>query len=248
MTEKYENTLRSIIIQALGSHDDSDYKVSEDRINKWKEKREIETKKYKGSNTENRLIYFSDFYDLKNIIIKNWEVFNPTLLNKKKFEVFFDEIEKFRNTLAHGRTIHSYQESLLNGITEELILNQVNYHNKNLNVEDYFLKIIRFSDNIGTVWEIGDPTIFDSSTKLLVGNTLEFFIETFDPKGRNIEVELIHNSTDEKFKFSNNRLSIEITENMIAKKSGFRICASSNESIYDNSETLIVMYTILPKE
>lgn len=45
MIHEYENTLRSLILSIIGSTDNSDYKVSGERVEKWKEKRNIEEKK-----------------------------------------------------------------------------------------------------------------------------------------------------------------------------------------------------------
>ncbi len=84
--------MRRLIISILGSKDSSNYKVSDERITKWKEKREIEIKKNRGISFENRLIYYSDFYDLRTIISKNWESFLPILINKKRFEIFFQRL------------------------------------------------------------------------------------------------------------------------------------------------------------
>jgi hypothetical protein len=73
MIQEYENLLRSIISNTLGIVDETDFKVSPERIVKWKDKREEELKKFDGILSEKRLIYYSDFYDLGNIISKNWD-------------------------------------------------------------------------------------------------------------------------------------------------------------------------------
>ena len=48
MINEYENTLRRLIIDIIGANDNSDYKVSPERIEKWKEKREIDIKKQRS--------------------------------------------------------------------------------------------------------------------------------------------------------------------------------------------------------
>jgi hypothetical protein len=72
MITEFENNLRRIICSILGDHDDVDFGVTLERIAIWKEKREIEQKKSKGILLESRIIYYSDFYDLYEIINKNW--------------------------------------------------------------------------------------------------------------------------------------------------------------------------------
>ncbi len=81
MITEYENTLRRLILSILGE-DSSSYKVSTERILNWEDKKNIARKKNKGVLLENRLIYYSDFYDLKNIVSKIWELFLPILQNK----------------------------------------------------------------------------------------------------------------------------------------------------------------------
>lgn len=44
MVNEYENALRGLIIKVLGHEDASVYKVSPERIQKWKEKYEAESK------------------------------------------------------------------------------------------------------------------------------------------------------------------------------------------------------------
>ena len=48
MTNEYENTLRRLILNVIGTDDNTDYKVAPERIEKWKEKRTIEEKKNNG--------------------------------------------------------------------------------------------------------------------------------------------------------------------------------------------------------
>jgi len=247
MINEYENTLRTIISEIIGSADSSSFNVSKDRIDKWKEKREIETKKYKGINIETRLIYYSDFYDLKNIISKNWEKFKVFFDEKKKFEVYFDQMETFRNTLSHGRTLLFYQEKLIEGILGELKTLLINYHNKNMNPTDYFVRILKVSDNLGNTWDdqsIGIGMITNSVIR--VGDSLEINVEAFDPKGREIDFEIYN----KEFKFENKtgKFQFLITEIMIANPLAFSLSATTIGQNYTNSHRISIHYTVLPKE
>lgn len=245
MTKEYENILRRIINLKLGTNDNSNFKISPDRIEKWKEKREIETKKYKGVNMENRIIYYSDFYDLKTIIVKNWEFFKDVLIEKKKFEVYFDQVETFRNTITHGRDLLSYQEDLLNGITGDLKTSLVKYHNKNMNADDYFIKILKISDSLGNIWDLHSGSIgMITESVLRVGDYLELNIDAYDPKGREIEYEIYH----KKFGFSNKtgKFQITITEKMVGNPLAFSITAETSNTEYPNKEQRIIHYIVLP--
>lgn len=244
MIHEYENTLRIIITLTLGSDDNTEFGVTADRIEKWKEKREVEKKKYKQILLEPRLIYYSDFYDLKNIVIKKWELLKPILIDKKRFEVFFDEVHKFRDTIAHGRELLSYQVNILNGIVHDLKSQLVNYYNKNMSADDYFIKLLKVSDSLGSTWEMGNSGYLFTNKILRVGDTVEFNIEAFDPKDREIEYELYSNRvcviSKEKI------LQITVTNEMIGENIGIDISVRTINSDYKNSQLCSFSYLILP--
>ena len=177
MTIEYENTLRRIISLVLGDDDNAKFGISPDRVKIWKEKRETEKKKKNGILIESRLIYFSDFYDLKSIVHKNWNSFKEILLKKKIFEANFDQIESLRNSVSHGRSLCSFQKHLITGITGDLKSNLVKYCNKNMNADDYFIRILNISDSLGNQWEIGalNNTLLVAKGILRVNDQIELF-------------------------------------------------------------------------
>lgn len=86
----------------LGEGDSTDFKVSSDRIEKWKRERETYKKNNRGQLVENRIIYFSDLYDLRTIIINNWEKFETIFHSKERFLVYFDEVRTLRTSISHS--------------------------------------------------------------------------------------------------------------------------------------------------
>lgn len=239
----FENSIRQLLIKLIGSNDNSNYKVTEDRISAWKDKREIERKKYKGTLIEDRIIYYSDFYDLKTIINKNWDIFSGVFMDKKRFDVFFNEIEKFRNTLSHGREITSSQENLMNGIVGE-IRNQITiYHNKNEMREDYFIQIVKISDNFGNSWPGQSQRI-----TLRVGDIYELIIDANDPKDREIHYMLssIGGNIDV-LPQTNNKISFEVTNQMITSSMSLLVKVFTPISDYENKTHMTITMTILPK-
>lgn len=243
MISEYENTLRALIIHFIGATDSADYKISDDRIAKWKERREVEFKKSKGVSCEARILYYSDFYDLKTIVAKSWEKFHPVLHDKKRFEVFFDELENYRNTTAHGRNLTLSQESLLKGILLDLKNKITVYHNKNEMKEDFFIRISRVNDNLGNVWEF--PSLTPKAV-LRVGDEYELFIEANDPKGRNISYKIL---TSEGFLMeqTSNRFNFTITNDLVGPSVRIYINAFTPESEYKNEAGMAIALTILPK-
>ncbi|MCF4100043.1 hypothetical protein L1I30_00045 [Gillisia sp. M10.2A] len=241
---EFENNLRLIITDVIGSNDNTNYKVSDKRIQSWKEKRETERKKYKEVLIENRILYFSDFYDLKTIIHKNWEKFSDILGEKKRFETFFDEIEKYRNTLAHGRRLTTSQENLLNGITSDLKNAITVYRNKNEMIEDFFIRIINVSDNLGNSWP--EKLSKRAQPQLRVGDEYELIVDANDPKDRGIRYSLSSNGKKIVDVQESNRLIFNVNKNHIGKKVKLVVRAFTPNCEYQNIASQLISTTILP--
>jgi hypothetical protein len=242
MINEYENLLRDIILNFLGL-DASNYKVSPERIQIWQSKKEIDDKRKLGIKEE-RLIYYSDFYDLKTIIIKNWEIFLPLFNNKKRFEVFFEEIEKMRNSIAHGRSLLKSQELLLQGILQDQKNLRAIHHNKNEMKDDYFIRINKVSDNFGNVWT---SAVNVNKTPLRVGDTYEILVEAVDPKDREIEYETKVMSGKFCITQKENRFQFIVPKELIKETIMFMIYVRTPNSEYHNETHYQILNTILPK-
>jgi hypothetical protein len=242
MINEYENLLRDIIIYHLGI-DPLNYKISPERIQIWDAKKEIESKRKIGL-VEDRMIYYSDFYDLKTIIVKNWDAFTPVFLNKKRFEIFFDEVERYRNSIAHGRPLLKSQLLILEGILQDQKNLRAIYHNKNEMKDDYFIRINKVSDNLGNSWT---SSIQVNKTPLRVGDTYELLIEAVDPKNREIEYEVSFTSSGHRIVQNDNRFNIEITPNLIAQTTMLFISVRTPNAEYKNENAFQIVCTILPK-
>ena len=70
--KEVENSLRDFISVILNEEKGNDWiescGISSERIIQWKERRETEKKKQKFNTPENRLLYYSDFFDLSTKI------------------------------------------------------------------------------------------------------------------------------------------------------------------------------------
>lgn len=211
-----ENTLRRLIIKILGEDDYTDYSISDKKRDQWLKKREEQRKKNKGILLESRLLFYSEFHDLLTIIsnTKNWGLFKPIFQDKKKFEVYFNQILNFRNQLAHGRILTNSQRNLKSGIVGE-IKNQITiFHNKNEMKEDFFIEITQVTDNLGNFWDDNNRT---PCPVLKVGSIYEINIEANDPKDREIEYSISSLRGEIDISQKSNHFEFEITKEMISK-------------------------------
>lgn len=246
MIKQYENTLRQLIITILGDSDNSDYNISKEISEKWFAKRTNEQKKNDGFLFEKRIIYYADFEDLKTIIDENWTQFLPVLFDKKRFQVFFNEVTQFKKKLNSGNELIKSQEDLLSGIVMDLKNAITIYNNKANLVDDYFISIQKISDNLGNSWGQSNPQENDKPV-LKVGDTYELLVEANDPKDRKISYQLSHFTGKFRVKQDDNRFSFKIDKAFIGQNTMLIIKAFTEEADYVNESILKIHITILPE-
>jgi hypothetical protein len=249
--KEVENSLRDFISNFLEQNIGKDWfdscGITPERIIKWKERKETEEKTQKYSAIEKRLLYYSDFYDLINIIDKNWDKgFNDVFGNKATTMVFLGLLEDFRNPEAHRREFLPHQKNLIIGISGEIRNRIVLYRSKKETGEDYFPRLESVRDNLENTWVQGDNNI-NTNLTLRVGDTLQFFITATDPMGEDLEYSIGLDKWQ-----SSNFIEIKLTEKHISKKRDFLISVRSKRSYHANSfgsdDAVVFSYQILPKK
>jgi hypothetical protein len=120
-----ENSMRDVISRVLehayGASWFDHLGVPPERLERWKERREEEPKRRPGGQVDDRLLFYSEFHDLGTIIKKNWEGgFKDCFLNRRRFDVYMDRLEAFRNPDAHSRALLPFEEHLAVGMAGEL--------------------------------------------------------------------------------------------------------------------------------
>lgn len=246
MIQQYENALRDIISLILGDADNTDFKVPPERLEKWKSVRDKEKKQNKGILVENRILYYSDLFDLGTIISQNWDKFEVVFKEKDRFLAHFNEIKILRNTIMHGRDLLPYQEHFILFAVGDLKTKIINYHNRNMNIDDYFIRILRVSDNMNHIWINPNPREggFDTGSILRVGDRLEFVVDAYDPKGREIEYKLSCGKL--RLKNNNGKFVVDISDDMISPLIHLDIEVSTKEMQYENVTRFTAFYTVLP--
>lgn len=249
-----ENSIRDIISFVLnkkfGTNWIDQLKISDERVKKWKEKQLIEEARLKGNILENRLIYYSDFYDLKSIIDKHWndgliEVFH----DKKTVTLFLEEAEKLRDPNAHRRELFDYQKHLIKGVSGELRTRIMKYRGKKENPEDFFPMIESVTDNLGNrISSTGNPQLISSNQAVKSGDIIEIIAHSTDPLGDSIEFSIErngkHNWTKE------NRAKIIFDNDDIGLTCDIYIYVRSLRDFHayhDHDDRIIIRYIVLPQ-
>ena len=245
-----ENSLRDFISNFLKQKIGEDWinhcGVTQERINKWKERKESEEKKQVYIPPEKRLLYYSDFYDLVNIIDKNWDNgFKDVFGDKATTMVFLKLLNDFRNTEAHRRELLPDQKHLIIGISGAIRNKIISYRSKGETGEDYFPRLESVKDNLGNTWVAGDPFPEVLGT-LRVGDTIQFIITATDPLGENLEYSIFGGKWRDA-----NVIDIKLTEKHISKGHDFGIAVRSKRSYHAHNgfdDAVIFRYQILPKK
>ena len=246
MIKQYENTLRKLIIDVLGDADESDYKIPKNISNKWFQKRTIEQEKNDGFLFEKRIIFYADFEHLGFIIDENWQKFAPILDDKKRFLVFFNEVEKFKKIINNGKDLIKSQQNLLSGIVIDLKNTITIYNNKNNSVDDYFIAVTKISDNLGTSWTSSNQENLQKPI-LKVGDDYELLVEANDPKDRKIEYQLSHFTGKLRINQDSNRFNFKIEKEFVGKNTMLIIKAFTKDAAYINEGILKIHITVLPE-
>ena len=245
-----ENALRDFISAKLAEKFGADWYqecgLSEDRINKWLEKLESEKKKQRFSTCDSRPIYYSDFYDLRNLLQKNWEIFHPALGDKRETDVFLGLLENYRNSSAHGRELLTYQKHLAIGIAGEFRNRITKFRSMQETGESYFPRIESVHDNYGNSWKIGDNQRLMTKNVLREGDFLEFVVSAIDPQG-----ELLEYCVGGEWQ-EGNVLQLELSSENIGLKISIvtRVKSKRNYHAIDNRIDAFVTfcYDVLPKK
>jgi len=185
-----ENSMRDIISLVLSKKIGKDWEskcnMPEGRILNWRNKKEIEEKRI--GNSDSRLIYYSDFYDLRTIISKNWDnEFKKIFHNKKEFEVLYEILEKYRNPEAHRRELLPFQRHLVIGICGKLRTSITKYFSEMETGKSYYPRFEYIQDNFNNSWDRSkilnkhQKTVVTSNI-LRVGDKIEFTLTANDPK------------------------------------------------------------------
>jgi hypothetical protein len=188
-----ENALRELVATilepAFGSNWIEQAGVSENRVAAWRSRREEEGKKRTGAG-EQRLIYYSDLFDLREIILEHWQKFTEFLGKRRTFETDMDRLEVARNAIAHGRDLRAHEESFVDAISTE-IRNKVTIARTMTGVggREHFPRFESVVDSFGNQ-AVGEHSKFKQTGMILhPDDRVEFRCRGWDPDGEPFQMK-----------------------------------------------------------
>lgn len=143
---------------------------------KLEEKRSEEMRRRDGVHIVDDLLSYTEFYQLVDMIAKNWEKFSPIFDDKARTIAYLGSVEDVRNNIAHSRQLVQYERDLLSGIAGQ-IRNQVAlYRSNEEESRNYYPLIESLRDGFGNEGRgtgfAGPPA--SRLARLDVGHVLEF--------------------------------------------------------------------------
>ncbi len=188
-----ENALRdfigSVLSRSLGPDWIRKCGITEERINKWLQRKEVEEKRFEAGVVDERIIYYADFYDLKTILKKNWSgEFSSALGDWKTMEVWLNELERLRDPDAHRRELLPHQKHLALGISGEIRNRLIRYRSKKETIDDCFPRIESVRDSLGNIWTPQSPAgpVF-TNMAIRPGDKIDFVLTARDPEDQPLE-------------------------------------------------------------
>jgi len=236
-----ENSLRdfiaTILQQNLGSNWIEVCGISNDRVLIWRGRRETEAKRQASGAIEPRLLYYADFYDLPTILKKNWDLFEQIFGKWRRFEIFLDELQRFRDPDAHRRELLPHQKYLIIGIAGEIRNSIVRYRSKMETSEDYYPRFETVRDSLGNVFvPNGESRMLVTGLRLRAGDRIELVATATDPLGDPLEYAVRKLGSSQFVWQKNGTFSMIFDENDVRKKFDVQIAVRSPRKFHAFTE------------
>jgi len=189
-----ENALREFIAAVLSRKLGDDWiercGATPERVAQWKARKDTEARRQRAGVVEERLLYYADFFDLKNILKKQWDgEFSEAFGRWQEMDVWLSTLESFRDPDAHRRELLPHQKYLALGIAGQIRTLLIRYRSKQETGESYYPRIESARDNLGNIVfpnGRGPMAALEVEGALRVGDTVEWVVTASDPLGEPI--------------------------------------------------------------
>ena len=185
-----ETALREVIRLAVPNWIDD---LTPDEVARLKQKLAEEDKRRDGITVSQDLLDYVEVYQLEKTIQKHWDPDVRAILDdKKRTEVYLGIIGDIRNTIGHSRPIYAAERLLLAGAARQIRNQLAVYRTRADGPQRHYPSIDSARDEGGRkayingdgLWGFGDNP--QDAPRLEVGDTITFYLEATDPRGREL--------------------------------------------------------------
>ncbi len=121
-----ERHLRAVIARVLSNEIGPDW---ENQPTGWtklereglEHRRTDEKQRFPDRTVSDRLLDYSHIVELKALVLRNWNSFSAVFWDRRRTELYFDQLNDLRIPLMHGRDLLPHQEHLVLGICGEFL-------------------------------------------------------------------------------------------------------------------------------
>jgi hypothetical protein len=152
-------------------------------------KRAEDKAKRRGTAVNEDLLAYTEFIQLQQIILDDWDKFTPALGKQKYIAAYFDRLNAFRNPAMHSRPLREFERDLVNGIVGELRNLVVIYRTERGPDMEYYPKIEQVTDSFGNNPSRGSGDL-EIRARLKVGDIVTFSCRAWDSQDRDITWQL----------------------------------------------------------
>lgn len=159
-------------------------------------RRNEEAKSRDATVVSENLLDFTYLYELRKVIDRLWEKFKPVFGDKKRFDVYLDRVEDFRNAPMHSRLLLPFEEELLSGMVGEIRSAVTIFRSRQGPDQQFYPVIDSILDSYGNAADLEPDRAIgstDTGLRLSVGDSVTFTCRGWDPQGRQLRWRLLGN-------------------------------------------------------
>lgn len=172
--------------------------MNEESLNRLEARLEEETRKRTAKGVavvSTALLDYTQFYELREIIEKNWDVMAPALGKKAVTGALLQRFDDLRNTVAHSRDLIPFEQDLLSGIAGEIRNRIAIYMSTQAPSGEHYPRAEEITDTFGNSADVSamlqqfNPHV-SCSQRLHIGDIVVFRCRGWDPHDRPLEWSL----------------------------------------------------------
>lgn len=227
--------------------------LSDERLEELETRREAETKRRPSVVPSRNLLDYAELYELRKVIEhqSRWPLFKDVFHNRKRFQVWMDHLESYRNPTMHSRDLLPHEASLLRGIAGEIrnLITRARVETDEL--DQHFARIERVRDSFGHEATADDPHVRTDLT-LRPGDVVTFTCEGFDPTGAELHWwwHVSHGASWPEHEAESDVIEWEVSDGDVAANAHFNVYLIADRKHHRNGSSdghVMFRYRVLPR-